>query len=59
MIQTYLRRRPGRPFNPREPNGRVLDMGCGKGGDISKWDRVNIQDYVGCGTSSPDALEQG
>lgn len=49
LISRYTVRRPGaetiRP--PREPNGRVLDMGCGKGGDIAKWDRQRIAEYVG------------
>ena len=26
---------------------RVLDIGCGKGGDLNKWLRSNIIDYVG------------
>ncbi|KAJ9098690.1 hypothetical protein QFC21_004338 [Naganishia friedmannii] len=47
MIQTYVRRRPERQWSGREPNGRVLDMGCGKGGDIAKWDNANIEEYVG------------
>lgn len=51
MIQTYIRRRPNLHWNGYSPNGRVLDMGCGKGGDIQKWDRANIGEYVGCGES--------
>ncbi|KIY67719.1 guanine-N(7)-methyltransferase [Cylindrobasidium torrendii FP15055 ss-10] len=27
--------------------GRVLDIGCGKGGDINKWTKAKIADYVG------------
>ncbi|VDB95731.1 unnamed protein product, partial [Peniophora sp. CBMAI 1063] len=27
--------------------GRVLDVGCGKGGDLSKWHRARIAEYVG------------
>ncbi|KAJ3773850.1 mRNA capping enzyme-domain-containing protein [Lentinula raphanica] len=27
--------------------GRVLDLGCGKGGDITKWSKAKICDYVG------------
>lgn len=49
LIGRFATRRPGaesgRP--PNEPNGRVLDMGCGKGGDLIKWDRQRIAEYVG------------
>ncbi|GAW08472.1 guanine-N -methyltransferase [Lentinula edodes] len=27
--------------------GKVLDLGCGKGGDITKWSKAKISDYVG------------
>ncbi|TFY69279.1 hypothetical protein EVG20_g3228 [Dentipellis fragilis] len=27
--------------------GKVLDMGCGKGGDLSKWAKARIREYVG------------
>lgn len=33
------------PSNPRI--GKVLDMGCGKGGDLQKWSKARIADYVG------------
>ncbi|TIA68520.1 hypothetical protein E3P92_03729 [Wallemia ichthyophaga] len=29
------------------PLARVLDIGCGKGGDLNKWTKSNIIDYVG------------
>ncbi len=29
--------------------GRVLDMGCGKGGDLTKWAKANVAEYVGLG----------
>lgn len=29
--------------------GKVLDLGCGKGGDITKWSKAKISDYVGAG----------
>ncbi|KAI0747663.1 mRNA capping enzyme-domain-containing protein [Daedaleopsis nitida] len=27
--------------------GRVLDMGCGKGGDLTKWAKASVAEYVG------------
>lgn len=30
--------------------GRVLDMGCGKGGDLQKWQKAKVREYVGIGT---------
>lgn len=29
--------------------GKVLDMGCGKGGDLSKWNKARIKEYMGVG----------
>lgn len=29
--------------------GKVLDMGCGKGGDLSKWNKAHIKEYMGVG----------
>lgn len=29
--------------------GKVLDMGCGKGGDLNKWAKAQICEYVGLG----------
>jgi mRNA (guanine-N7-)-methyltransferase len=54
LIARFTRRRPGvSDFDPEDrslrPNGRVLDMGCGKGGDIDKWNRAKIEEYVGIG----------
>lgn len=28
-------------------NGKVLDMGCGKGGDITKWTKARVKEYIG------------
>jgi mRNA (guanine-N7-)-methyltransferase len=30
---------------------RVLDIGCGKGGDLNKWKQARIRLYVGMGRS--------
>ncbi len=59
MIRRFTQRRPGTVQEPlyesrgRErrfrPNGRVLDLGCGKGGDIAKWDKADIQELIGIG----------
>ncbi|THH19669.1 hypothetical protein EUX98_g8726 [Antrodiella citrinella] len=27
--------------------GKVLDMGCGKGGDLTKWAKARIKEYIG------------
>ncbi|TFY52973.1 hypothetical protein EVJ58_g9712 [Rhodofomes roseus] len=32
---------------PGGVKGRVLDMGCGKGGDLTKWAKARIKEYVG------------
>lgn len=45
MLNTSLKR----PHAHR--NLRVLDMGCGKGGDLQKWGKVGTADYVGFGAS--------
>ncbi|EEB08863.1 P-TEFb-cap methyltransferase Pcm1 [Schizosaccharomyces japonicus yFS275] len=34
-------------FTPKKDLVLVLDMGCGKGGDLIKWDKVNVDGYVG------------
>lgn len=31
-------------------NGKVLDMGCGKGGDMTKWVKARVKEYYGVGT---------
>jgi mRNA (guanine-N7-)-methyltransferase len=32
---------------PKEPGAKVLDIGCGKGGDLMKWQNARIGLYVG------------
>lgn len=27
--------------------GKVLDMGCGKGGDLNKWAKAHVKEYIG------------
>jgi hypothetical protein len=29
--------------------GKVLDLGCGKGGDLNKWSKARIKEYVALG----------
>jgi len=31
--------------------GKVLDLGCGKGGDLNKWSKARIKEYVALGRS--------
>jgi mRNA (guanine-N7-)-methyltransferase len=48
-------------FSYRPPGGsgaRVLDIGCGKGGDLQKWRQARIQLYVGLGEQIPPVISQ-
>lgn len=36
---------------PPRGAGKVLDMGCGKGGDLIKWNKARVREYVGVGQS--------
>ena len=38
------------------PNGKVLDMGCGKGGDMTKWGKARVKEYYGVGAPSPFSI---
>jgi mRNA (guanine-N7-)-methyltransferase len=35
--------------------GKVLDIGCGKGGDLNKWSKARIKEYIGFGISCPSS----
>lgn len=41
---------PGRGGG-RGAAGKVLDMGCGKGGDITKWAKARVRELIGVGMS--------
>lgn len=47
------------PHGRRPPRQRrtlkVLDLGCGKGGDLMKWEKANIKEYVGVGKYIPSS----
>lgn len=40
-------------LSPPNGKGKVLDMGCGKGGDLAKWSKARVREYVGLGTHTP------
>ncbi|KAH3672060.1 hypothetical protein WICMUC_004461 [Wickerhamomyces mucosus] len=40
-----------------KPGYRVLDLGCGKGGDISKWEMAGIREYIGIDISDESIKE--
>jgi len=35
----------------RAPPIKVLELGCGKGGDLMKWQKAGLTEYVGVGES--------
>jgi len=41
---------PPRP-GPGRGRGKVLDMGCGKGGDLMKWNKARIRELLAVGRS--------
>ena len=36
----------------RSGSGKVLDMGCGKGGDLTKWNKARVTEFYGVGSWS-------
>ncbi|SPO27198.1 related to RNA (guanine-N7-) methyltransferase [Ustilago trichophora] len=48
LVGTFARGRdPNMDGRVRPRGGRVLDLGCGKGGDLKKWDKVRPSGLVG------------
>ncbi|KAH3682752.1 hypothetical protein WICPIJ_006287 [Wickerhamomyces pijperi] len=43
--------------NYTKPGDRVLDLGCGKGGDINKWEMAKVGEYVGIDISDASIKE--
>ncbi|EIM90383.1 uncharacterized protein STEHIDRAFT_166579 [Stereum hirsutum FP-91666 SS1] len=48
-IKSVLITKFAHPALVASPSGRgkVLDMGCGKGGDLAKWSKARVREYVG------------
>ncbi|GAA5833883.1 hypothetical protein JCM11251_005998 [Rhodosporidiobolus azoricus] len=47
-IKSVLIAKHGRRESEREkPHIRVLDLGCGKGGDLKKWQKAGTEEYIG------------
>ncbi|PWN50378.1 hypothetical protein IE53DRAFT_98188 [Violaceomyces palustris] len=48
LIGQFARGQPGHEDRNGKPrNGRILDLGCGKGGDLKKWDKTHPREFVG------------
>ncbi|PVG00202.1 guanine-N(7)-methyltransferase [Serendipita vermifera] len=54
MTPEPLSKSPWRAKTPRSTilSGRVLDIGCGKGGDLQKWQKARIKEYVALDVAS-------
>lgn len=54
-IKSVLITKFAHPALVASPSGRgkVLDMGCGKGGDLAKWSKARVREYVGLGAFLP------
>ncbi|KAF9476055.1 hypothetical protein BDN70DRAFT_907820 [Pholiota conissans] len=40
---------------PQMGRGKVLDKGCGKGGDMTKWSKAHVKELIGAGGTRFDA----
>lgn len=49
----------GRREGDAGPQIKVLDLGCGKGGDLQKWAKAGTDEYVGIGACSLAHLPHG
>jgi mRNA (guanine-N7-)-methyltransferase len=41
----------------RNGSGKVLDMGCGKGGDLTKWAKAKVREVIGVGRLMPNNIQ--
>lgn len=49
-IKVVLIAKFGRSERERQkPKVKVLDLGCGKGGDLQKWAKAGTDEYIGIG----------
>lgn len=48
-IKSVLISKYGRRDQSSGPRVKVLDLGCGKGGDLQKWARAGTDEYIGIG----------